>query len=188
MVQSQMRSRSKETMRKAYLNARTKGREAEKGEQACKLGSSTAVLINGEKLVIANMSEYKVIVCRDGKAYQINRKEQQPVRSHWSRRFIPGVFRKVKVQFTVRNSGNGRATKACKSSEIVVGSERIDFDTEFVTLASIGIWEGLHFETPVIQFYSCCDSFMKGKDPVKIIREAIAETLVFYYPFAGGLK
>lgn len=75
------------------MNARAKVRETEEGEK-WELGSASAIVIDGEKIVVADMGEYKVVVCRDGKAYQINRKLQQKqhnnLRRHWCRTFIPG--------------------------------------------------------------------------------------------------
>ncbi|XP_068669599.1 benzyl alcohol O-benzoyltransferase [Aristolochia californica] len=58
---------------------------------------------------------------------------------------------------------------------------------EFKQLSDIDDQDGLRFQIPVIQFYRH-DSRMAGRDPCGVIREALARTLVYYYPFAGRLR
>ncbi|GAY60747.1 hypothetical protein CUMW_204450 [Citrus unshiu] len=119
---SQIRRKSKDTLKKAYLGARAKARDAEKADEKWRAGSASVMVINGEKLVIANMGEYRAVVCRDGVAHQISSGRQHTAKRHWSRKLFSG-------------------TKHSKGSELAVGAEKIDSDTEFVLIASTGIWE-----------------------------------------------
>ncbi|KAF9589876.1 hypothetical protein IFM89_029116 [Coptis chinensis] len=58
---------------------------------------------------------------------------------------------------------------------------------EFKSLSDIDDQRGHRFQVQNILFYR--NSFgMEGRDPVKVIKEAIAKTLVYYYPFAGRLR
>ncbi|XP_058770753.1 putative protein phosphatase 2C-like protein 44 isoform X2 [Vicia villosa] len=126
LQEAQIWRKSKEMMKRAYLGVRAKMREENRYEETCRMSSASVMVINGEKLVIANIGNYRVVVCRNGMAHQKTDTYQQSAKRHWSHRIF---------------SGNAVATRYSSSSELVIRSESIDSDTEFLILASNGIWE-----------------------------------------------
>ncbi|KAK1395352.1 PPM-type phosphatase domain-containing protein [Heracleum sosnowskyi] len=142
--ESEMRRKTKETIRKAYLGVRAKIRETTKREDMWKVGSASAIVINGEKLVLAHMGEYRTIVCKDGEAHQVGRKHKQSTKRHWSHKLFSGAkMPKLCI------AGYSGGTRSSKSSEPFVSSEKIDSGTEFVVLASTGIWEVMKYQEAV---------------------------------------
>ncbi|PIN14312.1 Phosphoprotein phosphatase [Handroanthus impetiginosus] len=142
-----MGNKSKEAMKRAHLTARTKLIDRYQAEEKSgELGSASAMVINGEKLVMANTGDYRAVICRDGEAYQICRKKQRSTTRHWSLKLISGALRVPKVH---KIAGDESITKRSKSSELVVGSESIDSETEFVILASNGVWEVMRHQEAV---------------------------------------
>lgn len=89
-----MRRKTKETLKRAYLGVKTKIREAHKPEEleTCRIGSTSVMVINGEKLVIVNMGDYRTVLCRNGVAYQTTgRYNQSSAKRHWYRRLFSGI-------------------------------------------------------------------------------------------------
>ncbi|KAK7260302.1 hypothetical protein RIF29_26242 [Crotalaria pallida] len=56
---------------------------------------------------------------------------------------------------------------------------------ELKMLSDLDDQTGLRFHIQLVFFYP---PSKVGKDPIEVIREALAKTLVFYYPFAGRLR
>jgi len=82
-------------MRKAYLNASAKHKENSKSDMLLNGGSASAMVINGEKLVVAQMGDHKVVVCREGVAHQLRSRHQHKEKKHWPRRLISGMRQRL---------------------------------------------------------------------------------------------
>ncbi|KAI9082439.1 hypothetical protein K1719_035585 [Acacia pycnantha] len=58
---------------------------------------------------------------------------------------------------------------------------------ELKLLSDVDDQQGLRFQIPFMHFYGH-EASMKGKDPAQVIKKALSQALVFYYPFAGRLR
>ncbi|KAH6808039.1 HXXXD-type acyl-transferase family protein [Perilla frutescens var. frutescens] len=72
-----------------------------------------------------------------------------------------------------------------KNPELIPPREALPYEIKY--LSNIDDQDSLRLHVPGIHFYRKNLS-MEGKDPVKVIRDAIAKALVFYYPLAGRLR
>ncbi|KAJ6721735.1 PROTEIN PHOSPHATASE 2C-LIKE PROTEIN 44-RELATED [Salix viminalis] len=136
----EIRRKSKEMMRKAYLAAIAEIRETQKSDETWKACSASVMVFNREKLLTANMGDFRVVMCRDGVAHQMKSKHRQTAKRLWSP--ISGLVFSWK-------SSDAAGTRQSKGSEVLVGAERIDSDTEFVIIGSTGIWEAMNNQEAV---------------------------------------
>lgn len=129
-------------------------------EQSMKLGKGgstavTAILMNGEKLVVANVGDSRAVLCRKGVAKQLSvdhepSKEKEMIESKGG--FVsnlPGDVPRVDGQLAVARAFGDKSLKRHLSSEPDVTVEVIDNDVEFIILASDGLWKVMSNEEAV---------------------------------------
>lgn len=125
----QIRREAKQVMKKAYISTRAKIYEEEKAKDI--KGSTTALVLNGESLVAASFGGYRAVVCRNGLAAELGRKHRRLQKGRWS------ITDMLHMKFSSSNKGD----KANKRSRLHITAQKVDQETEFVILASDGVWE-----------------------------------------------
>ncbi|XVF02032.1 hypothetical protein REPUB_Repub04eG0141300 [Reevesia pubescens] len=107
----------------------------------------TAILINGQKLVVGNIGDSRAVICKNGVAKQLSvdhepSKEKRMIESRGG--FVsnlPGDVPRVDGQLAVARAFGDKSLKLHLSSEPDVTVEVIADDAEFIILASDGIWK-----------------------------------------------
>ncbi|GMG98570.1 hypothetical protein Nepgr_000410 [Nepenthes gracilis] len=107
----------------------------------------TAILINGQKLVVANIGDSRAVICKNGAAKQLSvdhepSSEKEDIESRGG--FvsnIPGDVPRVDGLLAVARAFGDKSLKRHLSSEPDVRSQNIDDDTDFLILASDGLWK-----------------------------------------------
>ncbi|GMY31862.1 probable protein phosphatase 2C 39 isoform X1 [Fagus crenata] len=134
-------------VRRAYRITDTK--ILEKAVDFGKGGSTavTAILINCQKLVVANVGDSRAVICKNGVAKQLSvdhepsvERESIEERGGFVSNF-PGDVPRVDGQLAVARAFGDKSLKKHLSSEPDISVEFIENDTEFVILASDGLWK-----------------------------------------------
>ncbi|XP_027910446.1 probable protein phosphatase 2C 39 [Vigna unguiculata] len=107
----------------------------------------TAILINCQKLVVANIGDSRAVLCKNGQAKQLSVDHEPSVESEDIKNrggFVsnfPGDVPRVDGQLAVSRAFGDKSLKVHLSSEPHVMVEKIGDDAEFVILASDGLWK-----------------------------------------------
>ncbi|CAL5394552.1 hypothetical protein CsSME_00019727 [Camellia sinensis var. sinensis] len=136
----------------------------------------TAILINSQKLVVANVGDSRAVICKKGVAKQLSvdhepSKEKKTIESKGG--FvsnIPGDVPRVDGQLAVARAFGDKTLKRHLSSEPDVVMELIDDDTEFIILASDGLWK-------VMSNQDAVDSIKNIKDARSAAKHLTEEAL-----------
>eukprot|EP00257_Ricinus_communis_P018528 XP_015577266.1 probable protein phosphatase 2C 28 isoform X4 [Ricinus communis] len=166
----------KGAIRKAYKNTDDEILDGIVGSRG---GSTavTAILIDQEKLIIANVGDSRAVLCRNGVAKQLSvdhepQKEKELVESRGG--FVskkPGSVPRVDGQLAMtRAFGDGRLKDHITSEPNLI-AKIIDKGVEFLILASDGLWKVMSNQ----EAYDCIRDL---EDAQEAAEKLIAEALV----------
>ncbi|EPS70851.1 hypothetical protein M569_03910 [Genlisea aurea] len=147
----------------------------EKAQDLGRGGSTavTAILINCHKLVVANVGDSRAVICKNGVAKQLSvdhepdrEKEEIENRGGFVSKF-PGDVPRVDGQLAVSRAFGDKSMKEHLSSEPDVDVEYIDEETEFLILASDGVWKVMSNQEAV----DCIRTIKDAKSAAKHLNE-----------------
>ncbi|MCL7047736.1 hypothetical protein MKW94_029094 [Papaver nudicaule] len=169
-------TQTEHAIKKAYLI--TDEKILKKAVELGKGGSTavTAILINGQKLVVANVGDSRAVLCRNGVAKQLSvdhepSKERKEIEDRGG--FVlkmPGDVARVDGQLAVARAFGDKSLKEHLSSEPDVAMEMMDEDTEFFILGSDGLWV-------VMSNQEAVDTIKDIKDPKSAAKHLAEEAL-----------
>nr|GMD91589.1 probable protein phosphatase 2C 9 isoform X1 [Ipomoea batatas] len=136
----------------------------------------TAILIDGQKLWVANVGDSRAVLSRQGQAIQLSidhepNKERGSIENRGG--FVsnmPGDVARVNGQLAVSRAFGDKNLKSHLRSDPDVRSAEIDRDTELLILASDGLWK-------VMSNQDAVDIVKKIKDPQKAAKQLAMEAL-----------
>ncbi|KAK9989089.1 hypothetical protein SO802_029328 [Lithocarpus litseifolius] len=136
----------------------------------------TAILINGQKLWIANVGDSRAVLSRRGVAIQMTI-DHEPNTERCSIEdrggFVsnmPGDVARVNGQLAVSRAFGDKNLKTHLRSDPDVQNADVDSDTDILVLASDGLWK-------VMANQEAVDIARKTKDPQKAAKQLAAEAL-----------
>ncbi|KAL6975857.1 protein-serine,threonine phosphatase [Sarracenia purpurea var. burkii] len=150
-------------------------------EQSVVLGKGgstavTAILIDSQTLVVANVGDSRAIISKKGVAKQLSVDHEPSTEKNLIESKggfvsnLPGDVPRVDGQLAVARAFGDKSLKRHLSSEPDVAVEMIDDDTEFVILASDGLWK-------VISNQEAVDCIKNIKDAPSAARHLTDEAL-----------
>ncbi|XP_048134377.1 probable protein phosphatase 2C 10 [Rhodamnia argentea] len=136
----------------------------------------TAILVNGSKLWVANVGDSRAVLSRKGQAVQMSiDHEPNTERGSIENRggFVsnmPGDVARVNGQLAVSRAFGDKNLKSHLRSDPDVQSTDVDQDTDFLILASDGLWK-------VMSNQEAIDIARRMKDPLRAAKSLVAEAV-----------